>query len=101
MKKAPHTKKKIWPWGKSLPRFKTEADEIKFWQTYEFEPPPENVGEVLVYEPQATRHPRNHVYRIRLDDQEMALLQRLAKRRGSPASVVLRMLIREQAAHIA
>ena len=52
---------------------------------------------MLVYELQATRHPRNHVYRIRLDDQEMALLQRLAKKRGSPASVVLRMLIREKA----
>jgi hypothetical protein len=98
MKKTLTQKKKPWPWGKSVPSFKSEADEIAFWQAHEFEPPPSEVGEMLVYEPQATRHPRNHVYRIRLDDQEMALLQKLAQRRGTPASVVLRMLIREQAA---
>jgi len=37
-------------------------------------------GEEVVYEPQATRRPRTHVYRVRLDDQEMSKLQALAKR---------------------
>ncbi len=51
-------------------------------------------GEEVVYEPQATRRPRRHVYRVRLDDQEMSKLQALAKRRGVTASVVLRDLVR-------
>ena len=48
-----------------------------------------------MYEPQATRHPRQHVYRIRFDDREMAALQALAQRRGVTASVVVRELLRE------
>jgi hypothetical protein len=88
--------KKLWPWSKPLPSFASEAKEVAFWHAYEIEPPPEDVGEELVYEPQATRHPRAHVYRVRLDDEEMATVQRLAKRRGVPGSVVIRDLIREK-----
>jgi len=51
-------------------------------------------GEEVVYEPQATRHPRTHVYRVRLDDQDMSKLQALAKLRGVTASVILRELVR-------
>jgi len=51
-------------------------------------------GEEVVYEPRAARRPRTHVYRVRLDDQEMSKLQALAKRRGVTASVVLRELVR-------
>ena len=50
--------------------------------------------EEVVYESQATRRARTHVYRVRLDDQEMSKLQVLARRRGVPASVVLRELVR-------
>jgi hypothetical protein len=96
-KKQSKKTKKPWPWGKPLPGFKTETEEIAFWHEHEFEPPPANVGEELVYAPQATRHPREHVYRVRLDDREMACLQRLAKCRGVPASVIIRELIREKA----
>ncbi|OGQ78493.1 MAG: hypothetical protein A2289_15540 [Deltaproteobacteria bacterium RIFOXYA12_FULL_58_15] len=92
------TKKKLWPWKKPLPSFATEAEEIEFWHEHEIDPPPDDVGEELVYEPQATRHPRAHVYRVRLDDEEMAALQRLAKRRGVPGSVIIRELIREKKA---
>ncbi len=38
--------------------------------------------------------PRTHVYRMRLDDQEMSKLQTLAKRRGVTVSVILRELVR-------
>ena len=51
-------------------------------------------GEEVVYEPQATRRARTHVYRVRLDDLEMLQLQALAKRRGVTASVVFRELVR-------
>ena len=54
------------------------------------------VWEQLEYVPQATRQPREHVYRVRLNDQEMAILQKLAKQRGVPASVIIRELVREQ-----
>lgn len=49
----------------------------------------------MTYEPRATQQARRHVYRVRLDDQEMAGLQTLARQRSVPASVVLRELIRE------
>jgi hypothetical protein len=86
--------KPVWPWGKPLPNFKTDAEELNFWDTYEFEPPPDDEGEELVYEPGATRVARKHVYQVRFDDKEMAKLQALAKRRGVSAAVVLRELVR-------
>lgn len=51
-------------------------------------------GEEVVYEPQATRRPRTHVHRARLDDQEMSKLRAPAKHRGVTASVVLREPVR-------
>jgi hypothetical protein len=88
------SRKTPWPWSKPIPPFKNEAEEVSFWESHEFEPPPDSVGEELVYEPQSTRKPRKHVYRLRLDELEMAILQARAKRRGVPASVVLRELVR-------
>ncbi|MGO8999192.1 MAG: CopG family antitoxin [Polyangiaceae bacterium] len=88
-------KKKLWPAGKPIPNFKNLAEEEAFWQSHDFEDGPGTKWEELTYEPQATRQPRTHVYRVRLDDREMAKLQTLAKTRGVPASVVLRELVRE------
>lgn len=88
-------KKKPWPSGKPIPNFRSLAEEEAFWQSHEFEDGPGSEWQQLEYEPQATRHPRTHVYRVRLDDQEMAKLQALAKGRGVPASVVLRELVRQ------
>ena len=82
-----------WPANKPLPDFKSYEEEVKFWHSYEFDDGPASDWEELVYEPQATRHPRSHVYRVRFDDQEMARLQALAKQRGVPASVVIRDLV--------
>jgi hypothetical protein len=87
----------IWPHGKPLPRFRSDAEEIRFWHSYQFEDPPASAMEEIEYVPQATRQPRQHVYRVRFDDLEMATLQALAKRRGVHASVVLRELLREAA----
>lgn len=87
----------IWPKGKPIPAFKSYEAEVKFWQSYDFEPTARSEWEELVYEPKATQKARQHVYRLRLDDQEMALLQARAKRRGVPASVILRELVRELA----
>jgi len=83
-----------WPVGKPIPSFKSFGEEDKFWGSHSFAEDMDARGEELVYEPQATRHRRQHVYRIRFDDQEMATLQKLAKRRGVTASVVLRELVR-------
>ena len=38
-------KKELWPWGKPLPRFASEAEEVAFWHAHEFEPPPEEAWE--------------------------------------------------------
>jgi hypothetical protein len=86
--------KKSWAPGKPLPKFATAAEEERFWLSHDFDDVMEARGEEVVYEPQATRRPRTHVYRVRLDDQEMSKLQALAKRRGVTASVVLRELVR-------
>ena len=82
--------KKTWAHGRPLPRFATAAEEKRFWLSHDFDDVMEAGGEAVVYEPQATRRPRRHVYRVRLDDQEMSKLQALAKPRGVTASVVLR-----------
>ncbi len=91
-RKQPKTKKR-WAPGKSLPKFATAADEETFWLSHDFDDAMD-AGEEVAYEPQATRRPRTHVYRVRLDDQEMSKLQALAKRRGVTVSVILRELVR-------
>jgi hypothetical protein len=91
--KAKSKRKPTWPASKPLPAFKSYADEVKFWRSYDFDDGKPEEWEELVFEPGATRHPRKHVYRVRFDDREMASLQALAKRRGAPASVVLRELV--------
>jgi hypothetical protein len=92
--KTTHAHKKLWPKGKPLPSFKSHEDEVQFWLTYEVQHD-ESDWEEVVYEPHATRHPRTHVYRVRLDDHEMGTLQALAKRKGVTASTVLRELLRQ------
>jgi CopG antitoxin of type II toxin-antitoxin system len=87
-------RKRRWPAGKPIPTFDTTADEEKFWLTHDFDDVMDAGGEKVVYEPLATRRARTHVYRVRLDDEEMSTLQALAKRRGVTASVVLRELVR-------
>jgi hypothetical protein len=83
-----------WPRNKPLPTFKSYEEEVRFWHAYDFEDGSPEDWQDLKYIPQATRHPREHVYRVRFDDQEMAALQAIAKRRGVSASVVLRELVR-------
>ena len=94
MTKKRRKAKKRWSPGKPLPKFATAAEEERFWLSHDFDDAMEAGGEEVVYEPQTTRRPRTHVYRVRLDDQEMSKLQALAKRRGVTASVILRELVR-------
>lgn len=92
--KKKQTATKRWAPGKPLPKFATAAEEESFWLAHDFDDAMDADGEEVVYEPRATRQPRTHVYRVRLDDQEMSKLQVLAKRRGVTASVILRELVR-------
>ncbi|HET8540543.1 MAG TPA: CopG family antitoxin [Anaeromyxobacter sp.] len=94
MKKQQQKAKKRWAPGKPLPKLATAAEEERFWLSHDFDDAMDAGGEEVVYEPRATRRPRTHVYRVRLDDQEMSKLQALAKRRGVTASVILRELVR-------
>lgn len=96
--KRKSTSKKFGP-GTRVPKFRTHTEEEKFWLSHDFDDAMEASGEQVVYEPQATRRARQHVYRVRLDDEEMATLQALAKRRGVTASVILRELVRAARAH--
>lgn len=86
-----------WPVGKPIPSFKSMEEEEAFWLSNSFDDAMDAKGEELKYEPQATRRPRTHVYKIRFDDREMAVLQDLAMRRGVTVSVIIRELIRERA----
>lgn len=94
MKRKQQTAKRRWAPGEPLPKFATAGEEERFWLSHDFDDAMDAGGEEVVYEPQATRRPRTHVYRVRLDDQEMSKLQALAKRRGVTASVILRELVR-------
>jgi len=94
MKKKQQKATKRWVPGKPFPKFATAAEEESFWLSHDFDDAMDAGGEEVLYEPQATRRPRTHVYRVRLDDQEMSKLQALAKRRGVTASVILRELVR-------
>lgn len=86
----------LWPRNKPLPKFKSAAEETAWWESHDVEPPFDESWEQVEYEPRATLQPRQHVYRIRFNDEEMALLQTLAKRRGVSASVVIRELVKTQ-----
>ncbi len=86
----------IWPNSKPIPVFKTEAEEIEWWNSYDREPMEEETWQQVTYEPRVTAKAREHVYRVRFDDFEMGILQTLAKRRGVAASVILRELVRKQ-----
>ena len=88
------SRKKPWPANKPLPRFKTLAEEERFWRDHEPTDSDDQKWEEVVYEPRATTKARAHVYRVRFDDQEMAILQALAKRRGVTASTILREMVR-------
>jgi hypothetical protein len=92
--KTRKTTQKRWSPGKPLPKLATAAEEERFWLSHDFDDAMDAGGEEVAYRPQATRRPRTHVYRVRLDDLEMSTLQALAKRRGVNASVVLRELVR-------
>jgi len=85
------------PVDRPLPNFRDIEEEERFWAGHSVGAAMQARGEQLVYQPQATRRPRTHVYRLRLDDAEMALLQRMARQRGITVSVVLRELVRRQA----
>lgn len=92
--KEPKKSLKPWPPHKPFPKFRTFEEEEKFWLSHDFSNLMEAGSEEVVYVPQATRRPREHVYRVRFDNEEMAKLQTLAKRRGVTASVILRELVR-------
>jgi hypothetical protein len=93
-RKLAGTMKKRWAPGQPLPAFATAAEEEAFWMAHDFDDAMEAAGEEVVFEPQARTRPRAHVYRVRLDDEEMSKLRALARRRGVTASVVLRDLVR-------
>jgi hypothetical protein len=78
---------------KPLPKFATAAEEESFWLSHDFDDAMDAGGEEVAYEPQATRRPRTHVYRVRSTTRR-SKLQALAKRRGVTASVILRELVR-------
>ncbi|HKC60271.1 MAG TPA: hypothetical protein VKB92_09305 [Myxococcales bacterium] len=63
------------------------------WDRYSFADAMDAAGEPLVYEPNATQIPRTLVYRLRLDEREMASLQRLARERSVSISVILREFV--------
>lgn len=88
------SRKKPWPADRPLPRFKSLAEERRFWREHETVEREDQHWEEVVYEPRATTRAREHVYRVRFDDQEMAILQALAKRRGVTASTILREMVR-------
>ncbi len=88
------SRKKAWPANKPLPRFKAIADEERFWREHAPDDTEDQKWEEVVYEPRSTTKARQHVYRVRFDDQEMAILQALAKRRGVAASTILREMVR-------
>jgi len=94
--KTKKTERQEWPERKPIPSFKSAEEEEAFWRTHSFDDVMDAKGEELKYEPQVTRHPRTHVYNIRFDDREMAVLQNLAKRRGVTVSVIIRELVRDR-----
>ena len=96
MKKPKTASAGEWPSNKPLPAFDSPEEEDRFWGSHSFADAMEDGGEELVYEPQATRRPRTRVYRVRLTDDELAILQSMAKRLGVTGSVILRDFLRRQ-----
>lgn len=78
-------------------KFKSIGEEAEHWErTLRGVTFPEKEWEEVHYKPRATVAPRQHVYRVRLDDDEMAGLQALAKVDHVNGSTVVRELIRAE-----
>lgn len=86
-----------WKRGRTLPRFRSDEEEEKFFGEHSFADLMEASGKQLTYKPGVTRKRRAHVYCLRLSDEEMATLQHVAIREGEPIATVLRSLIRGMA----
>ena len=76
-----------WPVGKPVPAFRDAREKDSFWQAYE-----ENIP--TGGPKRRAQKAREHVYRIRFDDAEIAALHEMADRRGVTASLILRELVR-------
>jgi hypothetical protein len=64
-KKNESKKLKPWPPGKPLPKFASHDEEETFWRSHDFDDAMNASTDQVLYEPQATRRPRMHVYRVR------------------------------------
>jgi len=83
-----------WPRHSKIQESSTPGGD-SVWDRYSFAEAMDAAGEPLVYEPKATQVPRSLVYRLRLDEREMASLQRLARERRVSISVILREFVNE------
>lgn len=90
-KKQTTGRKSQWPRGAKLDEAAAVTGSV--WDNHSFADAMDEAGEELVYEPKATQEPRSLVYRLRLDEQEMASLQRLARERRVSISVILREFV--------
>lgn len=84
-----------WPAGKAFPRFKSEKEEQAFYAKWDFAEHYEasSTSDRVVYEPRSTTKGRTLVYRVRLNEREMATLQRVANDRGVTVSAVIRDVV--------
>jgi Ribbon-helix-helix protein, copG family len=71
-----------------------EAEAAFLRSALEHQDDPDEGWEEVIYIPRASVTPRKHAYVVRMNDEEMAGLQALAKRKKQPVSDVIREFAR-------
>lgn len=78
---------------RKLPRFKSIEEEAEFWDTHSFADYIDEFEEVK--EPIFVK-PRKRVVSLRLDQETVTLLERLAEEKGLPYTTLVRMWLKER-----
>lgn len=79
---------------KKIPKFKTEAEAAKFWETHSFEGYYRDTKEAEV---EFVKKPKKAVA-IRLDPDDIESVEKIAERKGLSYTALLRMWIKEHLA---
>ncbi|MBI4436653.1 MAG: BrnA antitoxin family protein [Candidatus Omnitrophica bacterium] len=77
---------------KKIPRFKSEEEERRFWETHEIVPYESSLKKVRMAFPK----PRKRLISLRLDEEQLVRLKELASKKGIGYQTMIRIWIQER-----
>lgn len=77
---------------KKIPKFKSEEEERRFWQTHEIVPYEPGLKKVKMTFPK----PRKRLISLRLDEEQLVRLKEVASKKGIGYQTMIRIWIQER-----